>query len=235
MNRTILVCGVMTACLLCFGQAKGQSHAHQMLQQLAEHQLAQLCGDCTIRVTPKWIPPNLEQADAGAITGLQFADPGLPRGYQAAAVTYRREKGAAGTAQVQLHVQVQQRVPVLTRRIERDEIVGAQDVILKMRDITRLPSLPLTAVDAIAGKAARGMLRKGQPVWATDLHAAPVIRVGDSVEMIYNHQGLQVAIHCTARQARGVGEQIRLHSEETRRTYLGKVITPTKVIWEKTL
>lgn len=204
------------------------------IEKLAHKKVSSICEECEIIVEPKWIPKKIQRLESGQITNIQFRDAGLPRGYQTSRIYYR-EAGEMRSEDVQLFIRIEKPLPVVNRRIERNEIISADDIVFRMTEITRLQRMPLDSKEEIVNLSAANVIQKGDLIYESDLQKVPVIKPGDVVEMVYTEGGVEVSLSCNARQAKAKGEQIRLYSDKTRKTYIGKVINSTKVLWEKTL
>ncbi len=206
----------------------------EKIQELAHQEISTLCEECEAAVTPKWIPNSIESLGSQQITEVEFTQVGLPKGYQTVNVFFR-ENDEILSRDIQLHIQIEKPLPVSTRRIERNEMISEHDLVMQMTDITRLQRMPIDSKEQILNQSAAGLIKKGDIIYETSLQKKPVVRAGDQVKMIYAEGGVEVALHCNAREDKAKGENIRLYSEKTRKTYIGKVITSEKVLWEKTL
>lgn len=209
-------------------------NSSELIEKLAHTKVSSICEECEIIVTPKWIPKKIQHLDSGQITSIQFRDTGLPRGYQTSKIYYR-EGGETRSKDVQLFIRIEKPLPVVNRRIERNEILSGDDIVFRLKEITRLQRMPLDSIEEIVNLSAAKVIQNGDLIYESDLQKVPVIKPGDVVEMVYTEGGVEVALSCNARQAKAKGEQIRLYSDKTRKTYIGKVINSTKVLWEKTL
>lgn len=218
--------------LPAFGYA--QNSSIEKIRQLAEKEISSLCEECEITVTPKWIHTSIENLNSQKIVEIEFKEVGLPKGYQNARVFYR-DNAELLSRDVQLHIRVEKRLPVAAKRIERNEVIFHTDLAMRMTDITRLQRIPIDSKEQILNQYAAGLIRKGNVIYRSSLQKKPVIKAGDLVEMIYEEGGVEVALNCNAREDKAEGENIRLYSEKTRKTYIGKVLSAEKVLWVKTL
>jgi flagella basal body P-ring formation protein FlgA len=226
---------VIFGLLSCSLEGHAQSAAEQKIGGLATQQVLSFCSSsCEVEVKSKWMPDKIAGLDSAQIKQLQFNEVGLPKGYQTVNVFFA-DDGETKSAQMQLFVELKQKLPVVNKRIERNQTITQNDLTWRILDITRMKKFPIAKVEEITGKAAGRLISKGNVILNSDLQQAPIIEVGDNIQMVYREGGIEVALDCTARQARAKGEQIRVFSRETRKTYIGKVLTPSKVIWEKTL
>ena len=229
-----LILFVIFGLLSCNLEGFAQSAAEQKIGGLATQQVLSFCSTCQVEVESKWMPDEITSLDSAQVKQLQFNEVGLPKGYQTANVFFT-DDGESKSAQVQLFVDLKRKLPVVNKRIERNKTITKDDLTWKILDVTRMKESPITSIQKITGKAAGRLITKGNAILATDLQQVPIIKVGDNIKMVYREAGIEVALNCTARQARAKGEEIRVYSRETRKTYIGKVLNPSKVKWEKTL
>jgi len=68
-----------------------------------------------------------------------------------------------------------------------------------------------------------------------DITTEYLVEAGESVTLVFINSGTRIDLSATARQSGALNEDIRLYSEETRRTYLGTVSGNGEVIWKRTL
>lgn len=206
----------------------------EKIEELAHRKVSNLCEECEIAVIPKWIPKRVQHLDSHQITEIQFVQVGLPKGYQTARVFYQ-ENDEVLSKDVQLHIRIEKPLPVAARRIDRNEVISGDDLVIRMTDITHLQRIPVDSKEKIVNQSAARLIKKGEVVYASNLQKKPVIKAGDLVEMIYMEGGVEVALNCNAREDKAKGEDIRLYNEKTQKTYIGKVLTAKQVLWEKTL
>lgn len=229
-----LILFVIFGLLSCNLEGHAQSVAEQKIGGLATQQVLSFCSTCQVEIESKWMPDEIARLDSTQIKQLQFSEVGLPKGYQNANVFFT-DDGESKSAQVQLFVDLKRKLPVVNKRIERNQTITADDLTWRILDITRMKEFPIASIQKITGNAAGRLIPKGNVILNTDLQQVPIIEVGDNIKMVYRETGIEVALDCTARQARAKGEEIRVYSRETRKTYIGKVLTPSKVKWKKTL
>ncbi|MGD8427247.1 MAG: flagellar basal body P-ring formation chaperone FlgA [Balneolaceae bacterium] len=225
---------ILFCTLLSIQEGRAQSAAKQKIRGLAVQQVLSFCPTCDVVVESKWMPAKIAQLDSTKIRGLQFTETGLPRGYQTATVFFIRD-GSQSQERIQLFIRVNLKVLVTNRRIARNQTINETDLSWQTKDITRMHTLPVVSKSEIAGKAVSRMIPEGSMILESDLQKEPIVKAGDQVRLVYSQGGIEIAIDCTARQSKAKGEDIRLYSRETGKTYIGKVLTPSKIIWEKTL
>lgn len=232
MVRFVFILVLSGIFLPVFGRA--QNSSVEKIEELARQEITSLCEGCEVTVSPKWIPNIIEGLGFHQITDLQFKEVGLPTGYQTTKVFYRKNNEAL-SRNVQLLIRIKKPLPVAAKRIERNTVISDGDLKIRMTDITLLQRMPIDSKEEIVNQSAAGLIKKGRVIYSSNLQNKPVIKAGDRVEMIYVEGGVEVALNCNAREDKATGENIRLYSEKTRKTYVGKVLNAKKVLWEKTL
>ena len=91
------------------------------------------------------------------------------------------------------------------------------------------------SIEEIEGKTLRRSLSGGQPIRHADVSSSYLVEAGDTVELIYEQNGLRIVIEGEARQSGAQDEEITIYNKETRKRYVGKVSSPGVVIWKGTL
>ena len=213
---------------------ENDSPVEEKIRELASAKVKQLCEDCRVSVKCKWIAPAVAKVSPELITALQFDAPGLPAGYVTGKVLLGNTTATAQTA-VQLHISVHQKLPVARKQFSRGEAITSANIAWQWKDISSFKRSPITDIEQFAGQHAGRVIRKNSVFFASDLAGPQTIQPGDPVAMDYGENGVRIQINCVAREAKGVGQEIRLYSKETRRNYIAKIITKKKIVWVRTL
>lgn len=121
-------------------------------------------------------------------------------------------------------------VPVLRRRINGGDIIAAADV-----DWVRMPSQSLQkttilAVSDLVGMTPRRVLRAGQPVRASDVHAPVVVEKGQLVTIVLSTPGMILTARGRALQDGAMGELIRVSNTQSSLVIQATVAAPGEVI-----
>lgn len=178
----------------------------------------------------RWIPRRLLSLEPDDIQAVELQG-GVER-YTNFEVVYGNQ---GRRARIQLAINTEQQLPVPKRRIQSGRVIEAED--LSMRWVSVAPDRGpfVRSIDELQGKTLRQTLAAGQPVRQTEVGGKYIIRAGDAVKMIFKQGGVQVQLAGEARQDGAKGEEIRIYSRETRKKYLGKILGPGVVQWQKTL
>jgi len=183
-------------------------------------------------ITPRWIPGSLEQLDAGKITSVE-PDGNVER-YTNFTVTYR-DRGRTQTANVQLMVETERMLPVASQRIMSGTELESSSLTMRWVSVPYDRGQLVDQMEEVKGKTLRRTLSDGQPIRYADISSEFLVEAGETVEMIYEQNGLRIVIEGEARQSGAQDDEITIYNKETRKRYLGKVSSPGVVLWKGTL
>lgn len=117
---------------------------------------------------------------------------------------------------------------VLTRSVDRNEILKASDVIVERRPKSEVGIAPATR-DQTIGMQARRPLRVGLALKATDLTKADLVTRDQNITLVYQVPGIYVTGRGKALEAGTEGDTISVTSLQSKRVVQGKVIGPGQV------
>ncbi len=112
-------------------------------------------------------------------------------------------------------------VPVVTRPIRRDEVIGVNDITWQATELASGNSNILFNAEDIIGKTPRTGLRPGTPVHATDLLTPPAVTRGKQVTMMYQAGRLTITAQARALNDAPVGGTVRVVNISSSRTVEG--------------
>lgn len=121
------------------------------------------------------------------------------------------------------------RVPVLTRPVDRRQVIGTADVVFQRVERRRVTAGTLLEPDEVAGMAARRPLRAGDPLLATDLEKPRLVLRGEQVTLSYVRPGLTLSVRGRALSDGAAGDLVSVLNEQSRRTVEGVVSGPGRV------
>jgi|APTNR8051073442_1049403.scaffolds.fasta_scaffold01207_9 flagella basal body P-ring formation protein FlgA len=114
-------------------------------------------------------------------------------------------------------------MPVLTRRLARNETISADDIRwLELRD-RRVPSNAVMDAEALIGHASRRPLRPGVPVLASDVRRPVLVERGALVTMVLEKGGLSLTARGRALEDGGEGEAVRISNLQSGQIVVGTV------------
>ena len=112
---------------------------------------------------------------------------------------------------------------VLTRSVERNEVLKASDVITERRPKAEVGSEAATRSQAV-GMQMRKQLRAGQALRATDLSKPDLVQRDDNVTLIYEAAGLYLTIRGKAIESGTEGDTVSVLNLQSKRTVSGVVV-----------
>ncbi len=187
---------------------------------------------CRFEVSPRWIPGSLAQLSGEAIREV------TPRGkverFTEFDVIYEVRESRQ-KARIQLQIDMEQKMPVMRERMTAGTVITEEVIDIGWVPVSRDRGQLVADPAEIMGKTLRRTLAMGEPVRKADITTEYVIEAGDAVTLLLMNNGVRIDVMAVARQDGAVDDDIRLYSDETRRTYLGKVEGPGRVLWIRTL
>lgn len=117
---------------------------------------------------------------------------------------------------------------VLTRAVDRGEILKASDLIVERRPKSELGGDGARR-DVAIGMQARKPLRAGQVVRANDLSRPDMVQRDQMVTLVYQTDGLFLTMRAKALEAGGQGDAVSVMNLQSKRTVQGVVTAPGQV------
>ena len=180
-------------------------------------------------LSPRWVPNRIAQLQPAQIRSV------TPKTGDIREYTLFDVLTPSGTVEIQLQVNLSRKIPVASTRMMSGSQPESSQFVMEWVDVTRLQHDYVTDMAELEGMQLRRTLLAGQPVRLTDIWTPPAVASGDVVTLIFVTDFMQITIPATARQDGQTGDIIRIHSSETRKTYLAEVNGPGEVIWKQTL
>jgi len=117
-------------------------------------------------------------------------------------------------------------VDVLTwaRSLAAGEVVQPQDLVWSKA--AGAPADAARDADALVGQAARRPLRAGAVATARDIAAVQVVKAGDVVTLVFEDEGVSLALQAKAVTSGGVGETITALNTASKKTIQAVVSGP---------
>lgn len=120
-------------------------------------------------------------------------------------------------------------VPVLTRPINRGDIIKDADVAFERRARADVAADVIAAPESVVGLAARQALRAGVPLRRTEIVRPEVIKRGELVTIVYEVPGILLTIRGKAMEGGAEGDVINVLNTQSKRTIQGIVSGPGRV------
>lgn len=121
-------------------------------------------------------------------------------------------------------------VPVPVHAINRDEIVRRSDLNLVKLAADRLDANVVADADQLVGQTAGHLLRPGEPVRTSDVHAPILVTKGSLVTMIYQTPYMVISLRGKAIQDGAKGETVRVMNLQSKRELDGVVASADTVV-----
>lgn len=233
MNTLFLIISLFTFQLSQLDSDK-RNITDEVLDRITEEVQTVYQGDnYRFSIIPKRIPGDLE-SNATSIEQVSYIGQNMPKGYSTFTVIYHNGSSVS-KANVQVFIEVNQKLPVPSERISKGTHLSANLFSEMWVDITQIRGSIITKVNEVDGYVASGILFPGRPIRPSDLMKEPVVRPGNTISMIYNKDGIELVLAVTSRQDGAKKDEIRVYCEETRKTYLVRILNKGEALWLNTL
>lgn len=114
-------------------------------------------------------------------------------------------------------------LPVLARRLDRDETIGEDDIRwLEVRD-RRVPANAVVDAAALVGRVGRRPLRAGVPILASDVRRPVLVARGSLVTMVLEAASLSLTARGRALEDAGDGDAVRVSNLQSGQIVVGTV------------
>jgi flagella basal body P-ring formation protein FlgA len=120
-------------------------------------------------------------------------------------------------------------VPVLTRRIGRDEVIGQRDVAWVSRPVDAISANHIRDAAKLIGMAARRSIRPDRPVRETDVSAPVLVPRNSLVTLMVETERMRLTAQGRALQDGAKGEVVRVVNTKSNTTVSGVVVADGKV------
>ncbi len=118
------------------------------------------------------------------------------------------------------------------RTVQRGEIISASDLVVKKRDISKLPVDAVARAEQAIGMKAARMLRPDLPLTLSDLVMPTLVKRGSLVTLVVETEGIKVTTQGVAREDGILGKQIRVMNRESGKELFGRVAGGSVVLVE---
>ena len=184
------------------------------------------CADCTFAISSLSLP-KISAQPLPIDWKLQF-DNRPPRGQFSIPLQIRSESGDVQSHWVQGMVRMQKSVPVAKRAIHFGERLTAEDIELKLQDITFSHDSATDYQQAI-GQRVRRALRVGDVIWSNSLEKKMAARRGQSVKILIGSEGWSLSMSGVAQMDGQVGEMISVKNPKTQKILSGRLVSDNEV------
>ena len=123
-------------------------------------------------------------------------------------------------------------VPVLNRRVGRDEVIGQRDVAWVSRPVDKVSANHIRDAGKLVGMSARRSIRPDRPVRETDVTAPVLVPRNSLVTLLLQTSQLRLTAQGRALQEGAKGEVIRVVNTKSNTTVSGVVVADGTVTVE---
>ena len=113
-----------------------------------------------------------------------------------------------------------------TKRLNRNEIIGSDDIATKRQDISMLDADPIQDPKLAVGQKLKLSLPAGAILYAQNLDSPPLVSRGDRVTIMAKSQAIQITTPGEARNSGALGEMVRVKNLTSRREIQARVLSP---------
>ncbi len=202
-----------------------QLEAHQIEKAIKENWKS-YCSDCEYLITSLSLPKI-----QGQVKPLKWKinfDSRPPRGQFSFPMQVDSESGIQQNVWVQGLVKVQKRVPVATRAIHFGEKLTANDIEMKLQDITFSHDSPAMLESALDHRVRRA-LRAGDIIWTNTLEKKMAARRGQTVKMVIGSEEWLLSMPGVAQMDGQVGDVISVKNAKTNKIVSAKITSENEV------
>ena len=153
-----------------------------------------------------------------------------PRGLFTILVSLYKDKNFVEKGQVRLRIKKFAEVLVATTKIERNEVLSEDKLILKMMDITSLQEQPVESFDAINGYRSKRNLFIGRILTSDAVEPVPDIDVGREVSIVYTNGLFSVSTTGKALQKGWTGDYVKVRNNDSGKIILARVVDEGAVV-----
>jgi flagella basal body P-ring formation protein FlgA len=145
-------------------------------------------------------------------------------GYRSLELRVVQDDGEVTTATARVKIATFGPVVVMRQPVERGAVLRAEDLRIEERRLDELPGAVVADIDEVVGKQARVALAAGRALTNQALANASLIRRGDVVRVVVEHDRLRLSASGEALDDGGVGERVRVVNAGSGRELTGRVI-----------
>ncbi|MCX5874876.1 MAG: flagellar basal body P-ring formation chaperone FlgA [Deltaproteobacteria bacterium] len=113
-----------------------------------------------------------------------------------------------------------------TKRLNRNEIIGNEDVTQRRQDISMLDAGLIQDPKQAIGQKLKVSLPAGAILYAQSIDAPPLVNRGERVTIMAKSQAIQITAPGEARNSGALGEMIRVKNLTSRREIQARVLSP---------
>jgi len=113
-----------------------------------------------------------------------------------------------------------------TKRLNRNEIIGSEDVAPRRQDISMLDAGLIQDPKQAVGQKLKVSLPAGAILYTQSIDAPPLVSRGERVTIMAKSQAIQITAPGEARNSGALGEMVRVKNLTSRREIQARVLSP---------
>lgn len=125
---------------------------------------------------------------------------------------------------VKVEVEAMADMVVATRALERGDVIGAADVAVQKRTVTRSHGRFLRSADEVVGKRVRTAIRGNNPVRPDQIERLPLVKSGQLVTIIVENESLRITTAGKARSSGAEGDTVMVRNLSSQKELPARVI-----------
>lgn len=125
---------------------------------------------------------------------------------------------------VKVEVEAMAEMVVSVRPLERGEVIGAADVAVQKRGLSRLQGRFVRDVDEVVGKRVRTAIRGNNPIRPDFLERVPLIKSGQLVTIVAENESLRITAAGKARNSGAEGDTVMVRNLASQKELPARVI-----------
>lgn len=214
---------LLAGCMLAGSAAAGADQSLQAIEQVAVAQVRS-AAPADARVLAQATTLDARLRLAACAQPLQSRIPGGRIRGNRVSVEVSCAAPRAWSLRVGVRVQIFRKVLVTTRALARMDSIGADDVTLRERDVSRLGYGYLSTLEQASGHPVARPLRAGTVLTPAMLAHREVVRRGDKVTVMVDISGIRVRAAGVALAGGDAGERVQVRNVSSGRTLDATVV-----------
>ncbi|GAB7025846.1 flagellar basal body P-ring formation chaperone FlgA [Geotalea toluenoxydans] len=216
--------------LLIFGiipaLAASQTVKEAVVRQVVIDYLQQKCDNLGLEINIKKIVYSGDLSLSAGDLSYEVVAPDRWEGWGSAnlALIIRVDGRVERNVPVKVEVEAMAEMVVAVRPLERGEVIGAADVAVQKRGLSRLQGRFVRDVDEVVGKRVRTAIRGNNPIRPDFLERVPLIKSGQLVTIVAENESLRITAAGKARNSGAEGDTVMVRNLASQKELPARVI-----------
>ncbi len=215
--------------LLLFGShalAAGQVVKEAEVRRVVSDYLRQKCDNLGLEIDIRTIAYSGDLSLPAGEVSYEMVAPDRWEGWGNAnlALIVRVDGRVERNVPVKVEVEAFAEMVVAARPLEHGQIIGAADVAVQKRGLSRLQGRFVRSVEEVVGKRVRTAVRGNNPIRPDNLERVPLVKSGQLVTIIAESGTLRITAAGKARNAGAEGDTIMVRNLSSQKEFPARVI-----------